>query len=200
MEKYTNETIQNLIERRSIRKYRSEQITDEQLNVILTAGSYAANAGSRQSPVMVVLQDKEIIERLGRLNRKVFYDTLNWKGEMGIVSANQPSIADDAKIGSAFYGAPTVITVFGPKIHPYLIEDCCLVIGNMMLAAHSLGIGSCYVARAHETFETDEGHEILRDWNIDDGYRAVAHCVLGYPDGETPKAKPRKEYVVKIIS
>jgi nitroreductase len=194
-----NETIKNIMGRRSIRKYRQEQIKDEELDLILTAGSYAANAGGRQSPVMVILQNKELLSKLGKLNKKVFYSALSWSARMGIVSEFQPSIADDDKIESAFYGAPTVITVFAPGTHIYSAEDCSLVIGNMMLAAHSLGIGSCYIGRANETFETDEGKEIIKDWNIGDNYHAVGHCILGYPDGDMPKAKPRKKYVVKKI-
>jgi len=193
-----NETIKCITERRSIRKYKQEQITDEELNLILSAGSYAPNAGGRQSPVMVVLQNKDIITRLGILNRQAFYEFYK-AARMGAVSVEQPSIADDDKITSAFYGAPTVITVFAPKTHPYRIEDGSLVIGNMMLAAHSLGIGSCFIARASAVFQMDQGKEIIRDWNIPDDYVAVGHCILGYPDGNPPKAKRRKEYVVKRI-
>lgn len=196
-----NETIKSLIERRSIRKYKEEQISDDELNSILCVGSYAPNAGSRQSPIMVVLQNKDIITKLGRINKQLFNQNrpANRPVNKGTVSTEQPSIADDDSIESAFYGAPTVITVFVPKKHGYGIEDGTLVIGNMMNAAHSLGIGSCLIGRASATFDTDEGKEILRDWNISDDYAAVAHCILGYPNGNLPKAKPRKEYVVNRI-
>jgi nitroreductase len=193
-----NETIKSIIERRSIRKYKREQITDDELNLILLAGSYAPNAGGRQSPVMVVLQNKDMITRLGILNRKTFFET-GRSAQVGTVSVEQPSIADNDKIVSAFYDAPTVITVFVPKAHLYGIEDGSLVIGNMLLAAHSLGIGSCFIGRASAVFQTDEGKEIIKDWNIPDDYVAVGHCILGYPEGNPPKAKPRKKYVVKRI-
>jgi len=193
-----NETIKSIIERRSIRKFKPEQITDEELNLILMAGSYAPCAGGRQSPVMVVLQDKNIISKLGRMNRQIFY--WNRKAIKGIVSDEQPSIADNDKIPSAFYDAPTVITVFAPKAYPYGIQDGSVLIENMMIAAHSLGIGSCFIARASETFETDEGKEIIKDWNVSAEYLAIGHCILGYPEGNPPKAKPRKEFVVKRIN
>lgn len=193
-----NETIKSIIERRSIRKFKQEQITDEELNLILLAGSYAPCAGGRQSPIMVVLQDKNIISKLGRINRQIFYR--NRKTIKGIVSDEQPSIADDDKILNAFYDAPTVVTVFAPKSYPYGIQDGSVLIENMMIAAHSLGIGSCFIARAAETFETDEGSKIIKDWNIGDEYVAIGHCILGYPEGNLPKAKPRKEFVVKRIN
>jgi nitroreductase len=193
-----NEIITCIIERRSIRKYTQEQIADEELNLILLAGSYAPNAGGRQSPVMVVLQNKDMITRLGILNRQAFFET-GRTARVGTVSVEQPSIADNDNIVSAFYGAPTVITVFVPKAHGYGIEDGSLVIGNMLLAAHSLGIGSCFISRASAVFQTDEGKEIIKDWNIPDDYVAVGHCILGYPEGNPPKAKPRKEYVIKRI-
>lgn len=192
-----NETIISILERRSIRKFKQEQITDEELDLILLAGSYAPCAGGRQSPVMVVLQDKNIISKLGRINRQIFYR--NRKAIKGIVSDEQPSIADDDKILNAFYDAPTVITVFAPKAYPYGIQDGSVLIENMMIAAHSLGIGSCLIARADEMFETDEGRKIIKEWNIGDDYLAIGHCILGYPEGDLPKVKPRKEFVVKRI-
>jgi len=197
MSHFTNATIKSLIERRSIRKFRQEQITDEELDLILLAGSYAPCAGGRQSPVMVVLQEKKIISKLGKINKQIF--SRRSKTIKGMVSGEQPSIADDDRIESAFYDAPTVITIFAPEAHPYKTEDGCLVIGNMMLAAHSLGVGSCFIARASETFDTDEGRKILRDWNVGDDYVAIGYCILGYPDGNPPNAKPRKEFVVRRI-
>ncbi|MBP2640522.1 MAG: nitroreductase family protein [Firmicutes bacterium] len=194
-----NETIKSIIERRSFRKFKQEQIADDELNLILLAGSYAPCAGGRQSPVMVVLQDKNMIAKLGKMNKQLFYQNLPPAFKMK-VSSEQPSIADDERIISAFYNAPTVITVFAPKTYHYPIEDCSVMIENMMIAAHSLGIGSCFIGRAAETFETEDGKEIIKDWNIGEDYTAVAHCILGYPEGNSPKAKPRKEFVVKRIS
>jgi nitroreductase len=194
---FMNEIIKCITERRSIRKYKQEQITSDELNQILLAGSYAPNAGGRQSPVMVILQNKDIISKLGRISRHLFVQ--NRTPQRGSVSTEQPSIADDGSITDAFYGAPTIIIVFAPKTHKYKIEDGTLVIGNMMLAAHTLGIGSCLIARAAETFDTNEGREIINDWNISDDYVAIGFCILGYPEGDLPKAKPRKDYVVDRI-
>lgn len=148
----------------------------------------------RQSPVMVVVQDENIILQLGKINKKLFYQGRPLGKNMK-VSDEQPTIADNDKIESGFYGAPTLVTVFAPKKFPYAVEDGTLVLGNMMLAANSLGIGSCFIARATQTFETDEGKEIIRD-----EYTAIGFCILGYPDSDPPKDKPRKEYVVKRIN
>lgn len=192
-----NETIKCIIERRSVRKYKERQITDDELNLILLAGLHAPSGRGRQSPVMVVLQDKDIISKLGKINRRIFH--LNRSSSAGTVSTEQPSIADDERIESAFYGAPTLVTVFVPKIAPHGIEDGSLAIGNMLIAAHSLRVGSCFISRASETFDTDDGREIIKDWGISDEYVAIGHCILGYLEGNPPKAKPRKEYRIKRI-
>lgn len=194
-----NETIKNLIERRSIRKYKVTQIDDKNLDLIVKAGSYAANAGGRQSPVMVILQNQETIIKLGKINKRMFFENSGKVAKMGNVSTAQPSIADDSQIESAFYGAPTVITIFSTKSDGYKLEDCSLVIGNMMIAAHSIGIGSCFIGRAAETFATDEGQKLIQQWGLNEDYVAVGHCILGYPLGDHPPAKSRKEYVVKKI-
>jgi nitroreductase len=190
-----NEIIKCIIERRSIRKYKKEQITDDELNLILLAGAYAPSAGGRQTPLMVVLQNKDTIAKLGRINRQLFHRL----PRRGTVSMQQPSIADDDRIDSAFYDAPTLITVFVPKTDGYGIENGSLVIGNMMIAAHSLGVASCFISRASETLDTDEGRKITKYWNISDEYVAIGHCILGYLEGKPPKAKPRKKYRVRQI-
>ena len=129
-----NETIKNLIERRSCRKYESKQIKDEELNAILKAGEYAPSGMGLQSPKMVVLQNKETIKKLSKLNAKIMGKDID-----------------------PFYSAPTVIVVLADKTKMTYIEDGCLVLGNLMNAAHSLGIGSCWIHRAKEEFATEEG-------------------------------------------
>lgn len=171
-----NETIKNLIERRSIRKFKEEQIKDEELNEILLAGEYAPTGMGAQSPKMVVIQNKETIEKLSKLNAKIMDRDID-----------------------PFYGAPTVIVVLADKTRMTYIEDGSLVLGNLMNAAHSLGIGSCWIHRAKEEFETEEGKELLKGWNIPDNYAGIGHCILGYPEGPFPEAKPRKEDYVTII-
>lgn len=171
-----NETIKNLIERRSCRKYKAEQIKDEELNTILKAGEYAPSGNGLQSPIMIVLQQKETIQKLSKLNAKIMGKDID-----------------------PFYSAPTVIIVLADKTKNTYIEDGSLVLGNLMNAAHSLGIGSCWINRAKEEFETAEGKELLKEWNISEEYVGIGHCILGYPDQVPLDAKPRKDNYVTII-
>ena len=171
-----NETIKNLIERRSCRKYESKQIKDEELNAILKAGEYAPSGMGLQSPKMVVLQNKETIKKLSKLNAKIMGKDID-----------------------PFYSAPTVIVVLADKTKYTYIEDGSLVLGNLMNAAHSLGIGSCWIHRAKEEFETEEGKELLKKWNIPDNYVGIGHCILGYPCGKLQEPKPRKVDYITII-
>lgn len=170
------EVLDCLKERRSIRKYKSEQIKDEELNAVLEAGTYAPTAMGRQSPLMVAVQDKETVALLSKLNAAV----MNGK--------NDP-----------FYGAPTVIVVFGDADKGSCIQDASCVIANLLNAAHAVGLGSCWINRAKESFETPEGKALKEKWGIPENYVGVGNCILGYIDGELPKAKERKEnYFIKI--
>lgn len=171
-----NETIKNLIERRSCRKYESKQIKDEELNAILKAGEYAPSGMGLQSPKMVVLQNKETIKKISKLNAIIMEKDID-----------------------PFYSAPTVIVVLADKTKMTYIEDGSLVLGNLMNAAHSLGIGSCWIHRAKEEFATEEGKELLKEWNIPDNYVGIGHCILGYPCGKLQEPKPRKEDYITII-
>ncbi|MEF2902252.1 MAG: nitroreductase [Terrisporobacter sp.] len=171
-----NETLKNLEERRSIRKYKDEQIRDEQLNEILEAGTYAPTGMGAQSPVMVVIQDKETIRELSKMNADV----------MGTNS-------------DPFYGAPTVIVVLADKNRLTYVEDGSLVMGNLMNAAHAVGVDSCWIHRAKEVFESEKGKELLKKWNIEGDYVGIGNCILGYRDCQYPKAKPRKAgYIVRV--
>ncbi len=170
-----NETIKNLIERRSCRKYSTTQIKEEELNSVLKAGEYAPTGMGRQSPIILVLQNKEKVEKLSKLNAKI----------MG--TDKDP-----------FYGAPTVLIVLTDKNIGTYKEDGSLVLGNLMNAAYSIGLGSCWIHRAKEEFETDEGKELLKEWNIPENYVGIGHCVLGYPE-EKSEAKPRKEDYIRFI-
>ena len=166
-----NETLKVLQERRSIRKYRPEQITDQELNAILEAGTWAATAKNLQTPVMVVVQDKETIARMSALNAEI----------MGAAGTDP------------FYGAPTVVVVLADGTAANWIQDGSLVMGNLMTAAAATGIGSCWINRAMELFDSPEGKELLRQWGLPETLRGVGNCILGYPDGPAPAAKPRKE-------
>lgn len=170
-----NETIKNLVERRSCRKYSSTQIKEDELNSVLKAGEYAPTGMGMQSPIIVVLQNKSIIDKLSKINAKI----------MG-------------KDEDPFYGAPTVLVVLADKNIGTYIEDGSLVLGNLMNAAYSLGLGSCWIHRAKEEFETDEGKELLKKWNISENYVGIGHCILGYPE-EKSEAKPRKDGYIRFV-
>lgn len=161
------------------------------MNEILQAGLYAPTAGGRQSPIMLVSNNRDINGTLGKINRKIFGHA-NTDG-IRFVSETQKSIADDDNIKSAFYGAPTVITFFVPEDWDYGIHDCTSMAITMSLAAWSLGIGSCFVSRAEETFDTDYGRKIKDEAGIPHDYIARVHLCLGYPQAIINHAKPRKE-------
>ena len=171
-----NETLKNLRERRSIRRYKKEQITEEQLNAILEAGTYAPTGMGAQSPLILVIQDAAVIAKLSGLNAAV----------MGTDS-------------DPFYGAPTLLVVLADRERPTCVEDGSLVMGNLMNAAHAVGVDSCWIHRAREVFEGNEGRAMLRQWGIPDTYIGVGNCILGYRDCGYPEAKPRKaDYIRRI--
>lgn len=171
-----NEVIKVIKERRSCRKFKAEQITDEQLQAIVEAGKYAATGKGLQSPKMVVIQNPEIVAKLSKWNAEI----------LGVKS-------------DPFYGAPTVILVLADATKPTAVQDGSLVMGNLMLAAHSVGVASCWINRAREEFATAEGKALLKQWGIEGDYIGVGHCVLGYAEGELPKPAPRKDdYVIMI--
>lgn len=171
-----NETIRNLIERRSCRNFKKEQIKDDELNLILKAGEYAPSGMGLQSPKMIVLQNEDEIKKLSSLNAKIMNRNVD-----------------------PFYSAPTVILVLADKNIKTYIEDGSLVLGNLMNAASSLGIGSCWIHRAKEELETEEGKELLKKWNITENYVGIGHCILGYPNENPHSPKPRKEDYSIII-
>lgn len=170
-----NTTIQNLMTRRSIRKYKPEQITREELETVLNAGMCAPTAMNKQSPIIVAVQNKDDIAYLSKLNAAV-------KG----------------MAGDPFYGAPTVLVVLADAENANAVPDGSLVLGNLMNAAHAIGLGSCWINRAREVFATDEGKALLKKWGIEGDYIGVGNCILGYPD-EQPQIKPRKENYVHYV-
>ncbi|NLG04343.1 MAG: nitroreductase family protein, partial [Clostridia bacterium] len=162
---------------RSIRKYRDQQIREEQLQEILLAGEYAPSGMGAQPVTMIVIQNKQVIEQLSKLN--------------AIVMGN--------KNIDPFYGAPTVIAVLADKNRSTCIEDGSLVIGNLMNAAHALGVDSCWIHRAKEVFESAQGRDFLYEWGLNDNYVGVGNCILGYRDCEYPEPIPRKEnFIVRV--
>lgn len=167
-----NETMNAILKRRSVRKYTAEMPKREDLEQIIEAGLYAASGKGGQSSIIVAITDKGLRDRLMEMNRKIG----GW-----------------AEGFDPFYGAPAVLLVLAKKNTPFTVADGSLSMGNMMLAAHALGLGSCWINRAREEFETEEGKEILRSLGVEGEYEGVGHCVVGYPAGELPKAAPRKD-------
>lgn len=192
-----NMNLLNLIKsRRSIRRYTNRQITEHDLRIILDAGAYAPNAGGGQRTMFIACQDIELNQVIGKLN----VSCMDRRGLVGnYVSVEQPSIIDDPSIKSGFYGAPTVITIFGPKDFLYSIPDAFCVAENMVLQATALGIASCILARGEETFSSEEGRKILENWEIPQSMIARCFVILGYVSGDYPQPKPRKINRYKII-
>ena len=172
-----NEVLSAIKARRSCRAYQPEQIKPEEVDAVLEAGTWAPTGMNRQSPVIVVVQNKETRDKLSAINAAIMGSS-----------------------GDPFYGAPTVLVVLSDRsVHTH-VEDGSLVIGDLLLAASSIGLGSCWIHRAKETFETEEGKALLRKWGLDpDKYEGVGNCILGYPaPGGVKAAAPRKaDYVVK---
>ena len=162
--------------RRSCRCYKPQQITDEQLNAVLEAGTYAPTSRGLQSPFIFAVQNETLKKRLAEMNARV----------MGVTS-------------NPYYDAPTYVLVLVPADAPNGIQDASLVLENMMLAAHALGLGSCWIHREREMFGTEEGKELMCQWNLPEGLVGIGALALGYPEGEPSEAKPRKEGYARII-
>lgn len=193
MEIIQNSVMETIMHRRAIRRFETRQIEESALQQILQAGLYAPSAGGRQGVIFAVCQERAVNERLGRIKRA--NSNPHMATATSYVSREQPSIADDPKLTNAFYGAPTVITMFAPKNFLFAAEDCAVAAENMMLAADALGIGSCYIGQGWTAFADPYGQEILRQWGIRTDYYAVMQLLLGYPrEGDKhPTPKPRRE-------
>ena len=187
-----NDVMQTILHRRSIRRFDDRQLDEDALQQILQAGLYAPSAGGRQGVLFAVCQDRAVNLRLGRIKRANSHPRMASGGNY--VSREQPSIADDPALTDAFYGAPTVITLFAPKNFLFAVDDCAVAAENMMLAADALGVGSCYIGQGWPAFADPYGQEILRQWAIPTDHYAVMQLLLGYPrPGDAhPAPKPRK--------
>ena len=167
-----NEIIRAMEERRSIRRFKADMPPAEQIEQIIEAGLYAANARGKQATITVAITNKAIRDKLAK---------------------------DNCRIGGwdegfdPFYGAPVILLVLAEKNWPIRVYDGSLVMGNMMLAAHSLGLGSIWIHRAKEESEMPEWQEFLKSLGIEGEWEGIGHCAVGYIDGEAPKAAPRKE-------
>lgn len=187
-----NEMIEKMISRHVIRRFKNEHVKEEELNEILEAGLFAPSAGNSQASRIVVCQDKEINDKLGRINRFMQFKDKDPKTVAHSISTDQPSIQDDFTIMSRYYNAPTVLTIF-IRNNVYGPQDAAMIGENIMLAAHFLGIGACYVGRTDEVFATEYGMEMRKKWGIPEDYIAVSNVLLGYREGPEPHSKPRKE-------
>ncbi len=170
------ETLIDLKERRSCRKYLPQRIKEEELNAILEAGTYAPTGMGAQSPVIVVVQKPELIEKISKMNAKVMGQDID-----------------------PFYGAPTVLIVLADTQRPTYLYDGALVMGNLMNAAQAVGVDSCYIFRAKEVFASEEGKALLKEWGIPEHYEGIGNCILGYrAEGGVKEAAPRKaDYIIR---
>ena len=190
------ELLEQIKARRSIRKYQDKQIPREALEKIMEAGTYASNAGGGQRSMIVGIRNAQLVEKLGRLNMAHF-DRSRLIGSY--VSKEQPSVIDDPTIKSGFYGSPSLCVVFAQRDFLFGIPDAFCCAETMLMEAFDLGISSCIVSRAEETFDKEIGTALLREWDVPENYIARCFVTLGYIDGEYPKSRPRKENRSKII-
>ena len=174
-----NTTMEDLLTRRSIRSYTDEMPPMEVIEEICKAGTYAPTGMNKQSPIIIAVTNREVRDKLSRLNANVF----------GKDNDMDP-----------FYGAPVVLVVLADRNAAFTwLEDGSLVMGNLLNAAHAKGLGSCWIHRAKEVFETEEGKAILADRGIEGDYVGIGNCILGYVKGDYPQARPRKENYVYWI-
>ena len=173
-----NTVLTALKTRRSIRSYKPEQITDEELQAVLEAGTWAPTGMGFQDPWIVAVQDPVLRKQLSKMNGEI----------MGTES-------------DPYYGAPTYVLVFASRPEKWrnAVQDASLVLGNMMNAAHSIGLGSCWINREREMFDTEEGKSLIRQWGLPEDVMGVGALALGYPASEPKTPKPRKENYYRII-
>ena len=167
-----NPILDEINARRSIRKFKPELPDQEDLEKIVEAGLYAASGMGKQSPIIVAVTNKALRDRLSEMNRKIG----GWSEGF-----------------DPFYGAPVVLIVLADKSVPTCVYDGSLVMGNLMLAAHALGLGSIWIHRAKQEFESEEGKEILKKLGVEGDYEGIGHCCVGFIDGTEPEAKPRRD-------
>ena len=173
-----NETLRVLESRRSCRKFKPDMVKDDELSAIIKAGTYAATGMGKQSPIIIVVKDAALRDEIAEENRKIG----GWQEGF-----------------DPFYGAPVILIVLANKEVPTYIYDGSLVMGNLMNAAESLGVGSIWIHRAKEEFESDFGKDILKKLGIDGEYEGIGHCAIGYAAETARDAAPRKENYVYYI-
>ena len=173
-----SEVLNKIKERRSIRKFKADMVPQEIIDQIIEAGLYAASGKGEQAAIVIQVTNKELRDEIAEMNRKIG----GWNEGF-----------------DPFYGAPVILIVLGRKDWFTYVYDGSLVMGNLMLAAHDLGIGSCWIHRAKEEFESQWGKDLLKSLGVEGEYEGIGHCALGYADMEAPKAADRKENRVFYI-
>ena len=173
----TNQAALNVLKtRRAIRSYESRIPERELIDKVLEAGTYAPTGMGQQSPIIVAVTNQELRDRLSRMNADIMgQDT------------------------DPFYGAPVVLIVLADKNIPTYLYDGSLVMGNLLNAAHAVGLGSCWIHRAKEMFESDEGKALLKEWGIEGDYEGIGNCIIGYPAQGSPAPKARKTDYIHYI-
>ncbi|MDO4554210.1 MAG: nitroreductase [Lachnospiraceae bacterium] len=171
------ETLLDLKTRRSCRKYKPEQIKEEELAAILEAGTYAPTGMGAQSPVIIVVQDKAVRDKLSKMNAKVMGTEID-----------------------PFYGAPTVVVVLADRSRNTYVDDGNMVIANLLNAAHAVGVDSCYIYRAREVFQSEEGKQLFDEWGLKGDYEGIGNVILGYglPEGIKEAAARKDGYIIRV--
>ena len=167
-----SKVLERMKDRRSIRKYKPDMVPQEIIDQITEAGLYAASGKGEQAAIVIQVTNRELRDEIAKQNQKIG----GWEDGF-----------------DPFYGAPVILIVLGRKDWPTHVYDGSLVMGNLMLAAHELGIGSCWIHRAKEEFDSQWGKDLLKSLGIEGEYEGIGHCALGYADGEAPTAAARKE-------
>lgn len=170
-----NETLKTLESRRSCRNFKPEMVKDEEIDAIIKAGTYAATGMGKQSPIIIAVKTKELRDALSEENRKIG----GWNEGF-----------------DPFYGAPVILVVLANKDVPTYLYDGSLVMGNLMNAAESLGVGSIWIHRAKEEFESPFGKDLLKKLGIEGNFEGIGHCAIGYAAEPAKNAAPRKENYV----
>ena len=165
-----NQIIEAMKTRRSIRKFKPDMVPKEIIEQIIEAGTFAATGMNYQDPIIIAVTNKEVRDRLSKLNAEI----------MG--SDSDP-----------FYGAPVVLIVLADKKIPTHVYNGSLVMGNLMLAAHSLGLGSIWIHRAKEEFEMPQYQQLLKNLGISGEWEGIGHCAIGYVEGTIQEAAERKD-------
>ncbi len=171
-----NNLYETILSRRSVKSYTNEQVPQELLEKIIEAGRYAPTGMNAMAPIFIAVQNPEMIAKLSKMNAAV----MNFDGD-------------------PFYGAPTVILVLANRERSTWLEDGSLAMGNLMLAAHSLGLGSCWIHRCFQMFESEEGKALLKEWGVTGDYAGVGCCILGYQkDAPKPRIARRENQIFYI--